>query len=87
MWEYYITRWDLWYHIFREKEEDWIKKKERYQWNSYTPFKNFAKTFFHLNEATSALVLVRARWKRTPTTSIKKSGLVDGKEKRSWHEL
>ena len=86
--EYRITKSDLWYQIYRKKEEEnWIIRMERLQRDTYTLNRDFARTFYHLNDATSALVIARIQWKKTPTTSIKKSGLVEGKEKKSWHEL
>ena len=86
--DYSITRGSLGYHICRMREENWVEMKEWLQNNSRTRNKGFARTFYHLSDATSALVLVRIRWKKeTPTTSIRKSEFEDGKEKRSWHEL
>ena len=63
MWEYKITKSDLWFNVYREKEENWIKTKEYLQNDSYTLNKQFAKTFYHLNDATSALVIARNKWK------------------------
>ena len=85
--EYYIAKSDLWYKICREWEEDWVKKQEWWQGNSYTWNKEFAKTYYHMSEATSALVIARIRWEKTPITLTKKSGLEEKKEKSSWSEL
>ena len=46
-----------------------------------------AKTFFHKEDATSALVLAKMKWEKTDTTSTKKSESEGGKEKKSWSEL
>lgn len=62
-WEYYITKSELWFKIFREKEEDGVKRKEWLQTDTYTLNRNFARTFYHLNSATSALVIARIKWR------------------------
>ena len=85
MWEYYITQSDLWYKIFREHKEYWTR--EWRQWSTYTLNEWFAKTFYHMSDATSALVTARIQWKKTPTTSIKKSESEEEGEKKSWSEL
>ncbi len=86
--EYKITKSDLWYHVYRIKEEDWIIKMERLQRNSYTLYKDFARTFYKLDDAIGALVGERIKWKKeTPTTSTKKSESGENKEKTSWSEL
>lgn len=86
--EYNITKSDLGYHICRVKEENWIEMKEWLQNNAWSKNAEFAKTFYHLSDATSALVLARIRWrKETPTTSARKSELEGIKEKKSWSEL
>ena len=88
-WEYYIAKSDLWYKIYREKEEWWTKKRERLQIDTYTLNKGFAKTFYHLSNAISALVLARIKWRKEimPTISTKKSESEGHKEKTSWSEL
>lgn len=87
--EYKITKGNMWYHIYRKKEEkDWkIIRMEWLQNNSYTLNRDFAKTFYHLNDATSALVIARTKWDAIDTTSIKKSESEEPKEKTSWSEL
>lgn len=85
MWEYHITQSDLWYKIFREHKE--YGTKERRQGGTYTLNKWFAKTYYHMGEATSALVTARIQWRKTPTISIKKSESEGIKEKKSWSEL
>ena len=85
--EYKIAKSDLWYQIYRKKEEGWIMSMERLQRDSYTLRREFARTFYHLSDATSALVIAKAKWEKTPTTSIKKSESEEKREKRSWSEL
>ena len=89
MWEYKITKSDLWYQIYRiSTDETGIVIMERLQRNSYTSNRDYARTFYTLNDAMGALVIARSKWKKeTPTTSTKKSGLEEEKEKRSWSEL
>lgn len=89
-WEYYITKSELWFKIFREKEEDGVKRKEWLQTDTYTLNRNFARTFYHLNSATSALVIVRIKWrkwKQMPTILTEKSESEKRREKISWSEL
>lgn len=78
---YKITKSDLWYNVYRKKElENWTMRLERLQDNTYTLNRTFAKTFYHLNDATSALVVARAKWE-TLTTSTEKSGTEEQREK------
>lgn len=89
MWEYKITKSDLWYQIYRiSTDETWIVIMERLQRNSYTLNRDYARTFYHREDAESALILakVKDRW-RTPTTSTKKSESEEKREKKSWSEL
>lgn len=80
---YYIVETDLGFKVCREKKEGWVK--EWRQGNTYTLNKEFAKTYYHMNEAASGLVLAKIKWKKeTPTTSTRKSESEGGKEKRSW---
>jgi len=84
MWEYKITKSDLWYQVYRE---DW-EIRERLQRESYTSNRYFARTFYHLDDAIGALVGERIKWKKeTPTTSTKKSKSEEVREKISWSEL
>ena len=86
--EYKIVKSDLWYNVYRQKEENWIKMIEWLQKDSYTLNRWFARTFYHLNDATSALVISKARWeKETSTISTEKSECEERKEKTSWSEL
>ena len=88
--EYKITKSDLGYHVYRKKEENWMINLERLQRNTYTLNKDFARTFYHLDDAISALQIAKAReWKEkeTPITSTKKSESEEVREKTSWSEL
>jgi len=69
--EYFITKSDLWYHVFRKKTENGLETVEWLQNNSYTLNRNFAKTFYHLDDAKGALVLARRKWDDTKETSEK----------------
>ena len=71
MWEYKITKSDLGYNVYRIKEEDWIISLEWLQKDTYTLNRNFARTFYHLNDATSALVIARKRWEIEETSKEK----------------
>ena len=64
--EYFITKSDLWYHVFREKTENDLKTVEWLQKDTYTLNRNFARVFYHLDDAKGALVIARRRnfnWK------------------------
>lgn len=86
--EYKITKGDLGFHVFRRREEYWLEEVEWLQNDSFTKRREHARTFYHLSDAESGMVLakIKSRWE-TPTTSIEKSDCEDGKEKRSWYEL
>lgn len=71
MWEYKITKSDLGYNVYRTKEEDWIISLEWLQKDTYTLNRNFARTFYHINDATSALVIARKIWKIEETSKEK----------------
>ncbi len=86
--EYKITRSDLGYNIYRKKElEDWTVRLEWLQRNSYTLNRDFARTFYNINDATSALVIAKFQWDTINTTSTKKSESEEQGEKTSWSEL
>lgn len=86
-WDYQIVKSDLGYNICRINKEDSFKRKEWLQNWTYTFNRDYAKTFFHEDDARSALVVARAKWRKTPTTSTRKSESVEHREKRSWSEL
>lgn len=61
--EYKITRGNLGYHVYRKKEENWLMRLEWLQRDSYTLNKSFARTFYHLSDAESALIIAKAKWR------------------------
>lgn len=87
--EYKITKGNLGYHVYRRKEEGWkIIRLEWLQNNSYTLNKDFAKTFYHLEDALSALTIAKAKeWKIELDSSIEKRESEKKQEKTSWSEL
>ncbi len=87
--EYKITKGNMGYHVYRKQElESWLMKLERLQRDTYTLNKDFARTFYHLDDAISASQIAKAKWeKETPITSIKKSESEGRREKTSWSEL
>lgn len=86
-WEYKITKSNLWYNVYRKQEKGWIMRLERLQNGTYTLNRDYAKTFYHLDDAISALIGERIKWKKTAITSTKKSESEGVKEKRSWSEF
>ena len=79
--EYKITKSDLGFNVFREPK--WWGIKEWLQKDSYNLNQEYAKIFYSLDDATSALMIARAKWKKeTPTIFIKKSGWVDLEERK-----
>lgn len=87
MWEYKITKWDLGYHVYRTKEDNWEIKLEWLTGNSYTWNREWAKIFYTLDSAISALVIQKSRWKKIDTTSKRILKSEDKQEKKSWHEF
>ena len=89
--EYKIGKTDLWYNVYRRKEENWLLRVEWLQNWTYTLNRGFAKTFYHFDDATSALVIAKTRdtkWlEETDTTSEKKSDSEDKVEKQSRSEF
>ena len=86
--EYKITKSNLGYNVYRKKEEGWIISMERLQRDTYTLNRDFARTFYHLDDAISALTIAKAKWeKETSTTPTKKSESEGVREKTSWSEL
>lgn len=86
-WDYKIVKSDLGYNICRVNKEDWLHRKEWLQDWTYTFNRDYAKTFFHEDDARSALVVARTKWRKTPTTSTKKSGYEGKRERTSWSEF
>lgn len=87
--EYKIVKSWLGYNVYRKQElKNWMIKMERLQRDTYTLNKDFARTFYHLEDALSALTIAKCKeWKETSTTSIRKSESEERKEKTSWSEL
>lgn len=86
--KYYITEWNLGYHVFRVDSEDEFGDREYLQNDTYTPHRQHARTFYNLDSAISALIISKCRWKKeTSTTSTKKSESEGRKEKTSWSEF
>ena len=86
--EYFITKSDLWYLVFRKKTENNLETKEWLQNNSYTLNKKFARVFYHLNDATSALVIARRRWDTdTISEEVLESIPPKAVEKQSWSDF
>lgn len=88
--EYKITKSDLWYHVYRTKEEGWIMRLEWLQRNSYTLRRDFARTFYHLDDAISALSIARCRWDKDTidsNSSTEKKESEEKSEKTYWGEL
>ena len=86
-WNYYITKCDLWYNVLREKEENWIKKTERLQKDNYTLNQSFARVFYHIQDAESALTIAKFRWRKETSEEKPESIPVRQIEKRSWSEF
>lgn len=86
--EYKIIKSDLWYKVYRTRESDGIEEVEWLQKTTYTLNPNHAALFYHISDATSALIIAKVRWRKgIPITSIKKSGSEERREKTSWSEL
>ena len=84
--DYKIENSDLWYKIFRQKEEDWPKEyySVRKDWDS----KNYARIFFHRVDAESALTVLRIKWRKAEEwTEETSSTQGEDVEKQSWSEL
>ena len=89
--QYRIIKSDLWYNIYKKLEKNgymslWFLWPE----NKWVLNKSHAKTFYHREDAESALILskIKDKWEEeTPTTSIKKSESEEEGEKKSWQEL
>lgn len=85
--EYKIIKSDLWYNVYRKKEEDWLTTVEWLQNGGYSQNRQFARTFYHVSEATSALVVEKAKLWKKDTTSEKKSEPERKVERQSWSEF
>ena len=87
--EYKIGKTDLWYNVYRRKEEGWLLRVEWLQNWTYTLNRQFAKTFYNINDATSALVIARRKWNDIKETSEGTSESIQEKsiEKQSRSEF
>lgn len=88
--EYRITRSDLWFVVFREKDG----RKEYLQNHTYTLNKCHARTFYHLNDAIGALQIEKVRCSKGLIPEIEEvwednSESIPEKsiEKQSWSEF
>lgn len=80
--EYKITKSDLWYIIYRRKEEWKLIHVEYLNWhNHWTWNKTSAKTFYNKDDAVSALVIMRNKWQKEQEKSEQKF------EKQSWSDF
>ena len=82
--EYKITKSNLGYNVYREKEWriEWLQK------NSYTLNRDFARTFYHLDDAISNLTLAKFQWEKIKLDSLTEKKESEKKsEKTYWGEL
>ena len=86
-WKYKITKCSLWYNVFREKEEDWITTTQRLQRDTYTLNRQYAKIFYHLQDAESALTIAKFRWRKETSEDNPEPIPPRVIEKRSWSEF
>ena len=80
---YKIQNSDLWYKIFRHPMWDESTKEYysvRREWDKDA---KYARIFFHKEDAESALVIIRRRWKTESTSSTHEENV----EKQSWSEF
>ena len=64
--EYKITKSDLWYNIYRRKEEDGFISIEFLSGRGRRVLnKENAKTFYHKDDALSALVIEKTKWRES----------------------
>lgn len=87
--EYFITKSDLWYHVFRKKTENDLETVEWLQKDTYTLNRKFARVFYHLDDAKGALVIARMKWDDIKETSEETYDSIPEKsiEKQSRSEL
>ena len=63
---------------------EWLQR------DSYTLNRDYARTFYNIEDATNAFIIARTKWDKrnlTGTNFTKKSELEERKEKTSWSEL
>lgn len=62
MWEYKIIKSDLWWNLYKRKEENWkLSVRFLYWGNKRGLNKTYARIFYHREDAESALVIMRQR--------------------------
>lgn len=67
MWEYKIFKTDLWFGIYKKREKDWKISLWFLAWgDKWTLRKDFARTFYHREDAISALALMRVKDEKKP---------------------
>ena len=89
--QYRIIKTDVWYSLYKKLEKNgYISLWFLWAENKWVLNKDYAKVFYHREDAESALILIKIkdRWEEeTPTTSTRKSESEGRKEKKSWSEL
>lgn len=83
MWEYKIVNSDLWYNIYRKRELDhWMFNLE-FLWANLKRIKDkdYAKIFYHKEDAMSALVTIKMKW-----WNVEPKEETETKEKQCWSE-
>ena len=85
--EYKITRCNLWYNVYRRKEEDWMIYLEWLQRDTYTLNREHARVFYTIDDATNHLIMARRKWDNLDTISKEIESWWDNKEKQSWSEF
>ena len=66
MYEYRIIKNDRWWIIYRKKEMGKLILLQYLNWhNLRSPNKSFAKTFYNKDDAADALVLIKAKDKKS----------------------
>ena len=83
--EYKIIKTNLWYNVYKKKEENLERLGVNKKW---TKDKNYAKLFYHKEDALSNLVLAKFKWEKGTEEileiPLKSEGIL---EKKSWSEF
>jgi hypothetical protein len=88
--EYKIAKTGLWYKIYRVRyNESWTMDMEWLKNNWYIHDIDWATIFYSINDATSALIISKAKWKKELTESVskKETDSKKGEAKSYWWEL
>ena len=60
--EYKIFKTDLGFWIYKKREKDWLISMRFLDWkDKWTLRRDFARTFYHREDAVSALVTIKAK--------------------------